>query len=114
VCSKLFADIDDDHCPIDCSEYKSELPVESVIIPDAAEICNKTAVQNCHACPNFNCGDNMVNKSNKDFYAAGRAKGVRECMEAVGKLRSQNIGSRERNRTIEKIIAALEGVKEKK
>jgi hypothetical protein len=53
----------------------------------------------------------MVNKSNRNFFAAGRAEGVRECIEAVGKLRSQNIGSRERNRTIEKIIAALEGVR---
>jgi hypothetical protein len=70
-------------CPWPSRQQPIEPKVEPVIIPNAAEICNETSVQNCHACPKFNCGDNMVNKSNRTFYAAGRAEGVRECREAT-------------------------------
>ena len=55
-------------CPWPSRQQPIEPKVEPVIIPNAAEICNETSVQNCHACPKFNCG---------------RADGVRECIEAT-------------------------------
>jgi hypothetical protein len=105
-------------CPWPSRQQPIQQTAEPVIIPDAAEICNKTAVQNCHACPKFNCGDNMVNKSNRTFYAAGRAEGVRECREAVKKIKHTNTywinGVMKIDEVpvyVDVILAALEGVK---
>jgi hypothetical protein len=65
---------------------QAPMKAEPKIILNANEICCKTGVQNCHACLDFNCGDNLLKKYEPDIYisfTAGAEAMRRECERIV-------------------------------